>query len=1184
MVNKLFVFAGWLLLLSLTLLLCFFVGVGLLWKTTTIFIVWIALLMVALTSWSLLLWLSLVIKEKKVHSFFQAFRITQREQILLKNWRTGVKVVKRLHRQKPSVPWYIMMGERCGKTSLLAGAGLPMLSGGIKDTSVVPTQTFRWWFLPTVCFLDLSSHFLESKGSLARTWRQLVRWSAFAPPPAGVVIGISISDLLHGDNGALHYKARKIRIQLEPLIRRFKYQIPVYITINQCDKDFVFSQWIELLSASQQQQALGYYWPHPPLFDRNDFTTLDPLFAVLKEGFALARVSMPEASIAAEAQCASLTFPEDIPRLQAPLWEFLNALCEPSAYFTQTALAGVWFTSSEEQVPNQLQRKTYFVQELFTEHFATFNRCRDVIWRQNKMRRMALPGLLLLGSVAALCYSAFKSAALMHHDSAILPPSAQVELLLRNESRYDSPWIYWPFSIVLNAQHHQIERQWVASVSPHRLNMPQIMASYRQQFINASVETQRRLALELAQTILTLQSMRDGVTLKALMERNNLIQEISWVSTDQSLSLLEMRILQRWMIQQPSGAEHIAALRNLLSTLINHEPTLTWLLAPEISLPAIQLKDFWQHLDVLLTSPDKKLADISHTPLLLVSETPQSASQLNELNPVYVTPTSLSGIWTQEGNMLIKQWIALLSLASQSEQVEALLLHFVETLPAKRQDAWRQLLLGVSQSLQGITPHRLSQRQLIAFSQGDSPAIRFARRMRDELEDVPTEAAQIWLRELRRFVDMQSRSSAETALTKLQDTDINMKNAFARWLNGPKSILSVQPVAEQVHSWERWQEALNAVAHDALNKASLSPELTKGLFSPELEGSNSNPLIMLFATYERLRQTLELQKSRQHDIDAVWMLYKSDASLLLANAIARSSCWLNAEWQSNVVWPMRKNVSSHDYTVQRLLASQYLTDFMRGQAKGLFIVTDQGPQPGEFNGQKLSVTPEFLNLVRHTLSPDDILDRADHKFANNDEESAEISDEVTQLSLQQTELENEMYPIDIVSEPVTVLEGARVFPIGTRLTLQCKKGATVFDSMNFAEKMHFTWQPGQCNRLDLDIKFPDFSVKYRYEGTRAWPDFLEQFKQGEVMFAAREFSENSDLLDERGIKHVLVRFRLSEQQALQEAWKKWLDREALIDELMQRKQRITKQKQGKQLGDTLPGRLSQLPDNVAICR
>ncbi|MFT2793418.1 type VI secretion protein IcmF/TssM N-terminal domain-containing protein [Serratia sp. T13T92] len=1186
MFKKLFSFAGWLLLLCLILLCCFIAGVALNWKSSTIFIVWLCVLLVSLISWSFLLWVSLVVKEKKIHRYFQAFSLTRREQVLFKNWRAGAKTLRLLQRKNRAMPWYIMMGERCGKSSLLASAGLPMFASSMEDSSVVPTQTFRWWFFQNVCFLDLSSRFLSGKGSFDRTWLKLARWIVRLPTPAGVVIGISVSDLINSDINELQFKARQIRIQLEQLISRFKYQLPIYITINKCDKYPAFKQWAELLSRTQQQQALGYYWHSPPNIDSNDVTTLLPLFTTLKEGFDLARLSMTGTPMITDTQYELLEFPEKFDQLQAPLWRFITSLCEPDTYFTKAPLAGVWFTSSEEQAQNKRQRTSYFVQELLTRHFIAFSLSREVIWRQSKMRRIALTSLLLLGCVAALSYSAIKSAALMHHDTSVLAPPELVEVLLRNESRYVSPLIYWPFSLVLSEQYHQIEQQLVTKLSPRLLNMPQMVARYQQKFIVASAMTQRQMALDLAQTIITLQSMRDGETLEELKKRDSTISEWQLVSTEHTLSPQEILVLQRWMIQQPSGTEHIAALRRLLSTLLNHDPTLKWLLAPEISLQAVQLKDFWpQH--IVRSSPSGNWTQedsvrIKHEPWLLAPEASLPAVQLKDFWQQNTAATSLSGVWTREGDVRIKQWIAQFNRASHLKQPDPVLVRFIETLPAKRQDAWRQLLLGVSQALQNIKPHSQSQSQLIALSRGDSPAIRFAQRISDELEDIPTEEAQPWLSELRRFTRLQTMSSGAESLLKLQETDTRMRNVFTRWLHGPKKLMPDRPLNEQIHAWEMWRGSLSAASNEALSKASLSPELTRGMFTPESEVESSNPLITLFANYERLRQTLAPQR-QQLGIDAVWALYKSDASMLLSHAVARSSCWLNTAWQSNVVWPMRKNIGMQDHASQRILAWQYISDFMQGPAKGLFIVTDHGPQTGEFNGQTLSVTPEFLNLVRHILAPDDILDRTDRQNTHNDDRLAELTEEIMQLRQQQIELENEQHNIDVVSEPVTVPEGTRIFPTGTRLTLLCKKKATVFNSMNFAEQMQFTWQPGQCNRVDLDVQFPDFSVQYRYDGASAWPDFLEKFKQGEVLLATQEFDKNAHMLAEQGIKHVLVRFKLSEQQTLQQSWRQWLENEHSIGELIQQ-QRGIEQSQRKQSRSVLLRKLSLLPDNAAICR
>lgn len=1143
MLKKLFVFAGWLLLLCLVLLFCFTTGLWLNWNTATIFMVWLGVLIAAVLLWGTVLWLTLFIKEKKANRFFQKFRLSRREYVLFEHWKAGAAVVKRIQRKRPAIPWYILLGERCGKTSLLAGAGLPMFSSDAEDNAVVPTHTLRWWFFRNVCFLDLSSNFLNGPPTFHRAWGKLVGWIARIPAPSGILIALSVTDLMHEDTSTLHDKARKIRAQIEPLTRKLKRQLPLYITVTQCDKYPAFSLWAQHLCATQHRQALGYYWQTPPNIDGADASTLLPLFTALKNGLDLARISMATAPVANDDQPALLDFPESFAKLQKPLQVFLASLCEPNAYFTSTSLGGVWFTASEQQDRNKSRRTTYFIQDLLTQHLPLFSTSREV--RQyNKKLRIGFVSLLLLGCVVALGYSAVKSAGLMQRDTARLTPAQLADLLMKNESHRDSPLLYLPFSMVLNHQHQQIEQRLTEKFSPRPLNTDPMFAAYQQQFGTAPPQTQRQMVLDLAHTILTRQSMRDGATLEALSLQPVTPAALQFTTVDPAASPHTRLVLERWVMQQPAGADHLAALRRLLATLVNDDQTLAWLVAPVDSLPAIQASDFWP-------------------------ETSNTAS--------------ISGIWTRQGEEPISEWVTLINRANGKNQPQPVLQHFMQTLSAQRQDAWRQLLLTLIPQLQGNEPHSLSPAQLINLGQGQSPAMKFAQRLAYELEDIPAYRAQPWLSELRRLQKLPSQAAVLPALQKVQQADAKLRTGLTKWLQGGKSASPANPLAPQTTAWIKWQASLNAAASQALNHAVLSPVLTEGLFAPAADVKTTNPLVTLFASFDQLRKSQE-PRSQDIGVEAIWSLYQSDASSLLAHALARSGCWLNDQWQSKVMWPMRKNAATLDYEAQQTLTWQYLSDFVRGPAKGLLIVNDQGPQPGEFHGQSMPLTGPFLSIARHMLNPEDVLDVPQRQNTQTEDQLSTLNLQIEKLTQQQKALETKPYRISIVSRPATIPEGARLIPTGARLTLECQNGTQVLDSMNFAEQTDFAWQPGLCQNVKLDVKFPDFTATYHFAGNSAWPDFLEQFANGEALLNTGDFDENANLLTELNIKHVLVRFKISDQQPVQKAWLEWLSLDDQLATLNDQKQALEGQKQSQQPSAPLRGRLSELPENAADCQ
>jgi len=1145
MIKKLFIFAGWLFLLCLVLLFCSTLGLWLEWNTVTILAIWVSVMIAAVLLWCALLWLTQLVKEKKAHRFFLKFRLSRREYVLFEHWKSGVTVLKRIKRKRPPIPWYLLLGDRCGKTSLLAGSGLPMFSNEAQDHSVVPTHTLRWWFFSNVCFLDLSGNFLNGTPMFHRAWEKMAGWIARAPAPAGILIGLSMTDLMNEDVSALHEKARKIRAQIEPLTRKLKRQLPLYITITQCDRFPAFSLWSRQLSAAHQQQALGYYWPTPPEIDGKDISTLLPLFTALKTGFDLVRLSMSGVQMSAETRAALLAFPESFARLEEPLRVFLASLCEPNAYFAPVTLGGVWFTASEQQDKNKSRRTSAFVHDLLTQHLPSFSMTRDVQWHHNRSLRVATGSLLLLGCVVALGYSALKSTALMQHDTAALSPADLTDLLMKNETHLNSPLVYLPFTPVLNHQHLQIEALLRAKLPSHPLDTSVQLSAYEQRFLTAPLQTQRQMVLSLAQTLLTRQAMRDNATLSSLSMRPAIPEALRLEAVEPSATQHTRLALERREMQQPAGAIHLSALHRLLSALINADPMLTWLTAPDDNLSDVKASDLW----------------------------PQSPNA-----------ATLSGIWTRQGEAQLNEWWNLIVQAEgNTKQPEPILQQFMKTLPALRQNAWRGLLFTVVPPLQTQATHSLSQNQLIAISQGQSPAMQFARRIALELEDIPAQNVQPWLAELQSLQSLPLQAAENPTLTKVKRVDSALRSGLIAWIRGGKLPSVAASVTPQTAAWQKWQSSLNAASDQALNQAALSPALTYGLFAPQQDAKTVNPLVTLFASFEQLRKASEA-RSQEMGVDMVWTLYQSDASALLGNALSRSGCWLNEQWQSKVLWPMRKNAQGLDYDAQQALTWQYLADFFRGPAKSLLVVSDQEPQAGAFQGQTIPLTNDFLGIARHLLNPEDVLDVPERQNSRNADRITVLSDQITQLTQQQKALETTPFSVSIVSQPATVPEGARLIPTGSRLTLECKSGVKVLDSMNFAEQAQFTWRPGECQSVKLDVKFPDFTATYRYSGNSAWPDFLDAFVRGEALIDARDFDDNADAMTALNIKHVLLRFSISDQTALQTAWMTWSTLDEKLANLMEQKQAQEEQQQILEPSAALRGRLSDLPKNAAECR
>lgn len=137
--------------------------------------------------------------------------------------------------------------------------------------------------------------------------------------------------------------------------------------------------------------------------------------------------------------------------------------------------------------------------------------------------------------------------------------------------------------------------------------------------------------------------------------------------------------------------------------------------------------------------------------------------------------------------------------------------------------------------------------------------------------------------------------------------------------------------------------------------------------------------------------------------------------------------------------------------------------------------------------------------------------------------------------------------------------------------------------MNFADSGLFTWYPGSCHSVSIDIAFPEFSTTYKFTGETAWIDFINKFSDGEDELMTKDFSpESRSFLDSMGIKGILVRYKLSDTGDISQAYIEWaqLKQEKVKLENLQislSNKLLTTHSWEKS------GWISRLPGNITIC-
>jgi type VI secretion system protein ImpL len=540
----------------------------------------------------------------------------------------------------------------------------------------------------------------------------------------------------------------------------------------------------------------------------------------------------------------------------------------------------------------------------------------------------------------------------------------------------------------------------------------------------------------------------------------------------------------------------------------------------------------------------------------------------------------LTGFWTRQGSDEIHARAALVMQALAQSKLLPVLDTQLQRLPELRQSHWLQWLLALSHEGFHVDGSQSRQALLMDIDRGNSPAMRLARVMHEDLADLNDAQAQPWLQELRYLQQLQQQATQAVYLGKLSRLDQKLRQKTASVLKNTGGATPRAFNPSMAASWLAWRSSERHATAAALAAPEKSLMLIGGLFAPQ-DTPTDNVIRQMYSRFEQLRQSISPERD-DYAINVLWALYQSDADLLLAHAINSAACEVQQRWQQQVLWPLTNNNQQQTPDDPFMLASQSVQNFMRGTAKGLLDMTQGEAQAARFRGQALPLTPEFLSLVNHVLRPDDVLATPLSTESKNQDELARLDEQQKTLIAQKTALESQSVDVTLNSQPATVPGMARIMPTGTKLTLTCDDQSVTLASMNFSEQARFHWRPAHCSHVELVIRFPQFDLHYDYLGDAAWPNFLRDFSQGQHTFAADDFDDQQTQLRALGISNILVRYQLSDWAPTQQAWGLWQQTTEQLNQTNEQRAAL-QNAQAQRQQSRLTGNLSQVPTTVAQC-
>ena len=259
-----------------------------------------------------------------------------------------------------TLPWYVVIGPPgSGKSTLLQNSGLnfPLSDRFGKEAlrGIGGTRNCDWWFTEEAVFLDTAGRYTtqdSDRGADASAWGEflkLLRKYRKRRPINGVLIAMSMSDLLVLDESGRHEHIQSVRRRLGELAEHLHIGVPVYLVLTKCDLIAGFGEFFDDLNPELRSQVWGMSFPVNKTMDGSAAKGFADEFKLLLERLNTRVLDRLHAEADRSRRAAILSFPQQLGALHEVARQFVEGVFAPNPYGTPPLLRGVYLTSGTQE-------------------------------------------------------------------------------------------------------------------------------------------------------------------------------------------------------------------------------------------------------------------------------------------------------------------------------------------------------------------------------------------------------------------------------------------------------------------------------------------------------------------------------------------------------------------------------------------------------------------------------------------------------------------------------------------------------------------------------------------------------------------------------------------------------------------------------------------------------------------
>lgn len=255
------------------------------------------------------------------------------------------------------LPWYLIVGPPgAGKTTALMNCGLkfPLAAHTGPIAGSGGTRYCDWWFTEEAVFIDTAGRYTTQDSDTEadrKSWLSfldLLKRHRERQPINGVLVAISIGDLLTMKEAELGAHAVAIRKRLAELNNRLQVDFPVYVIFTKADLIAGFMEYFGTLDPEERKAVWGATFQTKNKKE-NRVGDVGPEIDLLVSRLSAELPDRLQEEPDPISRVRLTGLPSQLASLKPTITRFLNQIFEPTRYQTSAALRGFYLTSGTQE-------------------------------------------------------------------------------------------------------------------------------------------------------------------------------------------------------------------------------------------------------------------------------------------------------------------------------------------------------------------------------------------------------------------------------------------------------------------------------------------------------------------------------------------------------------------------------------------------------------------------------------------------------------------------------------------------------------------------------------------------------------------------------------------------------------------------------------------------------------------